>query len=361
MAFKGEIKIIVQVTSTKFMLPARVTRTHRTIPTTFSKTCRSDVIGAGVERLRHEAIEGNVSPCKRSRKARAFPKRLGSHKRDPRKIWLQKHRDEISNEKLQPESTAAHPLFSVPPLPEFECPAGSSPTPPPHVPSNSPVSPTPRGGRPVNPVPRHKRSSHINAEYRRRNKIQTGFETLRELVPSLADDKNVSTKESKSTKLHKAADHVRGLRFDLKSQQEELQALRQEIADLNSQIQTFHQQLPATGIAVVEKPPCRMENMFRDYLKSRTQENWKFWIFSVILRPLFESYTRVVTSVTPSSFLQTVRDWAHENLTLVNLRPCVLSALRHISLNSCILTEPEKLPEEAPQRVNEMFREKSSQ
>ncbi|XP_046578994.1 uncharacterized protein LOC124286641 [Haliotis rubra] len=261
MAFKGEIKIIVKVTSTKFMLPARLTRTHRTIiPTAFSKTCRSDVIGAGVQRLRHEATEGNVRPCKRSRKARVFPKRLGSHKRDPRKIWLQKHRDELSSEKLQPESTTAHSLFSVPPLPE--CPPGSSPSPPPHVPSDSPVSPSPRGGRLVNPVPRHKRSSHINAEYRRRNKIQTGFETLKELVPALAEDKSVSTKESKSAKLHKAAEHVRGLKFDLKSQQEELQALRQEIADLNSQIQTFHQQLPATGIAVVEKPLCHLETMF---------------------------------------------------------------------------------------------------
>ncbi|XP_071113364.1 carbohydrate-responsive element-binding protein-like [Haliotis cracherodii] len=357
MAFKGEIKIIVKVTSAKFLLPARLTRAHRPIETTFSKTCRSDVIGAGVERLRQEAIEGKIRPCKRSRNIRVLPKRVGSHKRDPRKIWLQRHRGELSNEKLQPESTTAQSLFSVPQLPD--CPAVSCPSPTSPAPSLSPVSPNPRGGRPVNPLPRHKRSSHINAEHRRRNKIQTGFETLKELVPALAEEKNISTKESKSAKLHKAAEHVRGLKFDLKSQQDELQALRQEVADLNAQIMTFHQQLPATGIAVVEKPACHLETMYRDYLKSRTQENWKFWIFSVILRPLFESYSRVVTSVTTTSFLQTVRDWAHEHLTLVNLRPCVLSALRHISLNSSILTEPEKLPEEAPRRVIEMLCDKS--
>lgn len=56
-----------------------------------------------------------------------------------------------------------------------------------------PVSPTGRGAdacavarggkltrsrRPINPIPRHKRDSHINAEYRRRNKIQVREQEL---------------------------------------------------------------------------------------------------------------------------------------------------------------------------------------
>lgn len=55
-------------------------------------------------------------------------------------------------------------------------------------------------GRPANPVPRHKRDSHIKAEYKRRDKIQKGFDTLRELVPALED---CSPKESKSAMLCK--------------------------------------------------------------------------------------------------------------------------------------------------------------
>ena len=55
-------------------------------------------------------------------------------------------------------------------------------------------------GRPANPVPRHKRDSHIKAEYKRRDKIQKGFDTLREIVPAL---ENCSSKESKSSMLFK--------------------------------------------------------------------------------------------------------------------------------------------------------------
>ncbi|CAI9728544.1 carbohydrate-responsive element-binding protein-like [Octopus vulgaris] len=71
----------------------------------------------------------------------------------------------------------------------------SSPTPSPE-PKNGK-----KPGRQTNPLPRHKRVSHINAEHRRRNKIQRGFETLRQLVPALQE--NPSTKDSKASMLFK--------------------------------------------------------------------------------------------------------------------------------------------------------------
>ncbi|PVD28017.1 hypothetical protein C0Q70_10597 [Pomacea canaliculata] len=83
-----------------------------------------------------------------------------------------------------------------------------------------PVSPTGRGAdacavarggkltrsrRPINPIPRHKRDSHINAEYRRRNKIQRGFEVVRTLVPVLREA-DPATRESKASMLNKCVE-----------------------------------------------------------------------------------------------------------------------------------------------------------
>ncbi|XP_025098040.1 uncharacterized protein LOC112566219 isoform X5 [Pomacea canaliculata] len=113
-----------------------------------------------------------------------------------------------------------------------------------------PVSPTGRGAdacavarggkltrsrRPINPIPRHKRDSHINAEYRRRNKIQRGFEVVRTLVPVLREA-DPATRESKASMLNKCAAFIREVTEECRHQDEEAMSLRQEVDNLRKEL-----------------------------------------------------------------------------------------------------------------------------
>ncbi|XP_067675628.1 MLX-interacting protein-like isoform X2 [Haliotis asinina] len=198
-------------------------------------------------------------------------------------------------------------------------------------------------GRPRNPIPRHKRESHINAEHRRRGKIQNGFQTLKNIVP-----KNGETsvgRDSKSDILFKAAEHSRKVKAECEEQKAMITALRQEMDILNAEIEAYQAFMPDGNL--FEPPQVNMEERLSEYIQSRTRDSWKFWIFSFISRPLFESYNRLVSTTTTEGFLSSVMDWAASNLSLASLRSVVLGSLRSISTQTSIMNEPLSLPQEA--------------
>lgn len=203
-------------------------------------------------------------------------------------------------------------------------------------------------GRPANPVPRHKRDSHIKAEHKRRDKIQKGFDTLREMVPAL---ENCSAKESKSSMLFKTAEHCRQLKVDCKAQQDEALALRHEIESLGNQIHMLQGRLPAVGIKVVEKSGNDMNILYSKYIKQKTKESWRFWMFSLLVKPLFDTYRNAMEGVTSEVFADTVGKWAEENLSLVNLRPAALAALRKICTRTKIMDKPEELQKDVMEQI----------
>ncbi|XP_050393255.1 carbohydrate-responsive element-binding protein isoform X2 [Patella vulgata] len=204
-----------------------------------------------------------------------------------------------------------------------------------------------RGKRTLNPLPRHKRESHINAEYRRRTKIQTGFDTLKNLVPALRDSGGVELKESKSAMLLTAAEYCGQLKNESCRYDDDKAALKQEIQVLNKQIQQYQSDLPAGGVCGVEKPHCHLDQMLNKYISGRVTEDWKFWIFSFLVRPLFQHYKRMVSSNTYAVFYSSIKTWSDEYLSLTNLRPEILSLLRQISTKTSIMTTPDLLPQEA--------------
>ena len=80
----------------------------------------------------------------------------------------------------------------------------------------------------------HRRVCHINAEQKRRCNIKNGFDTLRSLLPSISQNSN--TKISKAAMLQKAAEHIRALKNERHSQQEEYDRLKQQVESLNQTI-----------------------------------------------------------------------------------------------------------------------------
>uniref|UniRef100_A0A674JMJ4 MLX interacting protein like n=1 Tax=Terrapene triunguis TaxID=2587831 RepID=A0A674JMJ4_9SAUR len=194
-----------------------------------------------------------------------------------------------------------------------------------------------------------RRITHISAEQKRRFNIKLGFDTLHGLVSTLSAQPSI--KVSKATTLQKTGEYICKLQQERGALQDEAQQLREQIEELNATINLCQQQLPATGVPITRQRFDQMRDMFDEYVRSCTLQNWKFWVFSIIIRPLFESFNGMVSTASMDSLSQTSLAWLDQYCSLPALRPTVLSSLRQLSISTSILTDPACVPEQATQAV----------
>lgn len=166
------------------------------------------------------------------------------------------------------------------------------------------------------------------------------------LVPSLIDGKN--TKVSKAVMLQKTSEHIKELQVAREKRLYDLNQYKRELEDLSEKITECQSQLPASGVAVTGQLNKleRYEQMFSLYVKERTMENWRFYIFSLILRPLFETFLSNVTTASKEDMERTFTQWQQNSCQLMQLRPIASTALRHLVKTTTILTDTSHLAEE---------------
>ncbi|XP_068510615.1 MLX-interacting protein isoform X2 [Anas acuta] len=192
------------------------------------------------------------------------------------------------------------------------------------------------------------RMKRISSEQKRRFNIRIGFSTLNSLVS--ASSKSISH----AITLQKTVEYIAKLQQERTQMQEETRRLREEIEELNAAVISCQQQLPATGVPIARQRFDRMRRMFDEYVRNRTLQNWKFWIFSIIIKPLFESFNGMVSTKSFKDLNQTAIAWLDQHCSLPVLRPMVLSSLRHLSTSTSILSDPSRLPEQATEAVSKM-------
>ncbi|XP_050764990.1 carbohydrate-responsive element-binding protein [Gymnogyps californianus] len=214
--------------------------------------------------------------------------------------------------------------------------------------------PVSRRGRPESSKMESRRITHISAEQKRRFNIKLGFDTLHSLVSTLSAQPSI--KVSKATTLQKTAEYICKLQQERAALQDEAQRLREQIEELNGSINLCQEQLPATGVPITRQRFDQMRSMFDEYVRSSTLQNWKFWIFSIIIRPLFESFNGMVSTASMESLTQTSLAWLDQHCSLPALRPTVLSSLRQLSVSTSILSDPACIPEQATRAVAGMGR-----
>jgi MAX-like protein X len=79
--------------------------------------------------------------------------------------------------------------------------------------------------------------------------------------------------------------------------------------------------LPATGVPVTRQRSDRMKEQLQHYIRQRTLDDWKFWIFSIIITPLFDSYNDMVSTASIDDLCRTTLTWLEQHCSLVQLRP----------------------------------------
>ncbi|MXQ84372.1 hypothetical protein E5288_WYG020757 [Bos mutus] len=224
-------------------------------------------------------------------------------------------------------------------------PCASEQSPSPQSPQNNCSGKSPADPKNV-AVLKNRQMKHISAEQKRRFNIKMGFDTLNSLIS------NNTKLTSHAITLQKTVEYITKLQQERSQMQEEARRLREEIEELNATILSCQQLLPATGVPVTRRQFDHMRDMFDEYVKSRTLQNWKFWIFSVIIKPLFESFKGVVSTSSLDELHRTALSWLDEHCSLPILRPTVLNTLRHLSTTTSILTDPSQLPEQAAEAVS---------
>ncbi|XP_023383916.1 MLX-interacting protein [Pteropus vampyrus] len=186
---------------------------------------------------------------------------------------------------------------------------------------------------------KNRQMKHISAEQKRRFNIKMSFDTLNSLIS------NNSKLTSHAVTLQKTMEHITKLQQERSQMQEEARRLREEIEELNATIISCQQLLPATGVPVTRRQFDHMTDMFDEYVKSRTLQNWKFWIVSLgFLCPTPSQASH--RNSRPTLYL--LND---QHCSLPILRPTVLNTLRHLSTTTSILTDPSQLPEQATKAV----------
>lgn len=208
-----------------------------------------------------------------------------------------------------------------------------------------------------------RRQSHISAEQKRRGNIKHGFDHLQSLVINISA--YPSGKVSKATVLEKTIDHIRHCHQERDSRDRQIEALKREIEELNSSISRCQEQLPASGAPVTRQRFEENRQRFKEYIQKRTLQNYKFWIFSIILRQLFESYNSMVSTGSTEELCRTVLAWFEQNCTLPALRPVVRTSLRELSMKTSILSNPSQVPHQlvqyAKQELQQQQHERSQE
>lgn len=186
-----------------------------------------------------------------------------------------------------------------------------------------------------------------NAEQKRRCTIKNGFEFLRALVPSLSQTPNV--KISKAALLTKGAEYVMQLKEERETISREVDQLRRSVDSLNQEIAGYQAQLPTAGSAksAAVSHPSQLQYLFDKHVATCTMQNWKYWVFSRLMQPLLETYDRTVSSTSMEDLSRTSGSWLDQHASLVQLRPLVLNSLKELSVNTEVLSEPHKMPQEA--------------
>ncbi|XP_015435944.1 PREDICTED: protein WBSCR14 homolog isoform X1 [Dufourea novaeangliae] len=195
-----------------------------------------------------------------------------------------------------------------------------------------------------------RRVGHIHAEQKRRYNIKNGFDMLHSLIPQLSQNPN--PKLSKAAMLQKGADYIRQLRAERNQLKEEMNSLSHQIECLSASISNYQAMLPATGAPISRHRTSKMKEMFDEYVRTRTRENWKFWIFSILLEPLMISFNTSVSTASIEDLYRSTMLWVEQHCSLVDLRPAVLKSLKYLCTATDILSDPGRLPEEALAAVN---------
>ncbi|TPP58210.1 MLX-interacting protein [Fasciola gigantica] len=166
-------------------------------------------------------------------------------------------------------------------------------------------------------------------------------------------------KATKAATLRGAAELIRGMREQRNALDAQQNSLRSEMETLKKAISTWCGKMTPSG-PTPSRPVCdpylqdRSEAWFRYYVQKRTEQCWKFYVFSLILGELFQSYCATVNTTSREHFMRSLFGWLDQHASLGHFRMAAPRAMCRLSTTTSILRDPSLLPEQAKRAAAEM-------
>ena len=124
--------------------------------------------------------------------------------------------------------------------------------------------------------------------------------------------------------LQKAAEYIHSVQTSQLELKQELDNYNLEIDSLSNEISNLQNNLPENGVSMLASNVNRTDSIrqkFDAFVKERSTKNWKFYIFSTILKPLFDNYIENVNIASNEQLESLLIEWQTCHFNLNKLRP----------------------------------------
>merc|ERR1711936_38371 len=189
----------------------------------------------------------------------------------------------------------------------------------------------------------------VDKEGRKKDPLKVMLEQLQSHIPHIGNPDE--EKVSHAGLLVEGSDYIRSLMRENNTTQENVEALKVKIEQLNAEIEDFQQKLPEHGSSsihrIVSSRGKSIPDMFADHVRQRTQSDWRYWVFTSIMGHFVHSFAQDVSNISPQEMESTSIDWLTERMSLQQLRKDAFRKLAKLCSKTSIMEDPSKLPAEA--------------
>jgi len=184
---------------------------------------------------------------------------------------------------------------------------------------------------------------------RKKDPMKAMLEQLQSHIPHIGNPDE--EKVSHAGLLVEGSDYIRSLCRENNATQENVEALKQKIEQLNAEIEAFQEQLPEHGSSSIHRILSRrgksIPDMFADHVRQRTQSDWRYWVYTSIMGHFVHTFAQEVSNISPAEMERTAVDWLQQRMSMQQLRKDAFRKLAKLCSKTSIMEDPSKLPEEA--------------
>lgn len=89
----------------------------------------------------------------------------------------------------------------------------------------------------------------------------------------------------------------------------------------------------------------KLSSFFNAHVIRGTAINWKYWAFSRIMKPLFESYSQAIAgNASYNEIDRSIGRWLEDKCSLMQMRQSTVTSLKNICVQTNILRDPQGMP-----------------
>jgi len=183
----------------------------------------------------------------------------------------------------------------------------------------------------------------------KKDPIKAMLDQLQSQIPHIGNPEE--EKVSHAGLLIEGSDYIRSLMRENNATHENVEALKMKVEELNAEIEHAQEKLPEHGSTAIHRIISArgksIPDMFADHVRQRTQDDWRYWVFTSIMGHFVHSFAQEVSNISKKEMEKSANDWIQERMSLQQLRKDAFRKLAKLCSKTSIMENPGILPDEA--------------